>query len=515
MNFFKQQVVFIMLACVMISQVHAAASGRFIPRMVRGASAYAPLVAVMSGMYASDVKNDNENIKNIENTSAELAKNIWRQPGVALSAVEDSKSKYSIFQIRNRLLRMAVRSGNVKLVKKLVDAGADIETRDLYGWTPLIVAASYDDVELLKYLIAAGANKENVLKKLSFNINDFEITALGMAAISRKSSAVDVLLEAGCDAKKIPLTALADMSNLQKRVPLNLQGIQDQSAILKECIQQEGKYVSYQDASVILDTELECLCRGNIPFAHGVAYHHGLYRYMATKMHNRVNKDRKFPDGYMMFRFTERYSSQEQMQRLLDDILPAVGPILTPLYIYFTHGALHGTRENSFISPFRYFKHNYSDSERFFSLEYDVARHYFAPAVIEHYRKLGSFNNLEKLYKATQKNEQTGLLFILEASQEFSQKYMRCRHVWSHQRSPVSSWSYIKEQKYDFMMEHIVPEHALGNPEIVNQHVRMHVIGIDFTSPEWKAVEVAADKLVDDLVAAQERYNAGLSLTVA
>ncbi|MFC3452854.1 ankyrin repeat domain-containing protein [Amycolatopsis speibonae] len=47
---------------------------------------------------------------------------------------------------------------DVNLVKQAVDAGADLETRDDHGRTPLLVAVTEDRVEIAEILVKAGAD---------------------------------------------------------------------------------------------------------------------------------------------------------------------------------------------------------------------------------------------------------------------------------------------------------------------------------------------------------------------
>ncbi len=56
-------------------------------------------------------------------------------------------------------LCMAIQKGEFEFVKKLVAYGADVNERS-YGMTPLMVAARYNKVDIIKYLLANGANPE-------------------------------------------------------------------------------------------------------------------------------------------------------------------------------------------------------------------------------------------------------------------------------------------------------------------------------------------------------------------
>ena len=48
--------------------------------------------------------------------------------------------------------------GNASLAQKLIDTGADVNTADKDGWTPLSVAAFYGHADIIKSLLASGAD---------------------------------------------------------------------------------------------------------------------------------------------------------------------------------------------------------------------------------------------------------------------------------------------------------------------------------------------------------------------
>jgi len=54
----------------------------------------------------------------------------------------------------------AANNGHAKTVTILIAKGADVNARDNTGWTALMVAASYNDVEIITALIAAGATNQ-------------------------------------------------------------------------------------------------------------------------------------------------------------------------------------------------------------------------------------------------------------------------------------------------------------------------------------------------------------------
>lgn len=54
-------------------------------------------------------------------------------------------------------LGIAIQKGEIDLVKKLVEYGADVNEKS-FGMTPLMIAARYNKVEIIKILLANGAN---------------------------------------------------------------------------------------------------------------------------------------------------------------------------------------------------------------------------------------------------------------------------------------------------------------------------------------------------------------------
>ena len=55
-----------------------------------------------------------------------------------------------------------IESGGLESLKKLIESGTntDIEVRDKYGDTPLIIASRYGHLEIAKFLVGFGANIE-------------------------------------------------------------------------------------------------------------------------------------------------------------------------------------------------------------------------------------------------------------------------------------------------------------------------------------------------------------------
>jgi ankyrin repeat protein len=77
---------------------------------------------------------------------AEVVKQINSDLNTALSIV------------KNRLLFDAVRLNDVAQAKELLDAGADVNARDDYNNTPLIIASAYSDYDLVELLLKYHAD---------------------------------------------------------------------------------------------------------------------------------------------------------------------------------------------------------------------------------------------------------------------------------------------------------------------------------------------------------------------
>ena len=85
----------------------------------------------------------------------------------------------------------------MKIIRLLVDAGADLEIRNHYGWTPLMQAVVEGSSDQVKAFLEAGANPNVTFPEYSEPIFLRGYTVL-MLAVSREDN-LRLLLKAGAD----------------------------------------------------------------------------------------------------------------------------------------------------------------------------------------------------------------------------------------------------------------------------------------------------------------------------
>ncbi|MDC0127092.1 ankyrin repeat domain-containing protein [Methylophilaceae bacterium] len=89
----------------------------------------------------------------------------------------------------------AVNEGNLKIVKKYVET-TDVKIDDSYfAWTPFLMSAAKNQLEVMKYLVSKGANITYTHPITRFN-------ALHHAAFNGSKPMVDFLVEIGIDKTK-------------------------------------------------------------------------------------------------------------------------------------------------------------------------------------------------------------------------------------------------------------------------------------------------------------------------
>lgn len=106
---------------------------------------------------------------------------------VVASTVSTFSTSKEIVNYNNTPLCNAIIKGDIATVKKFVEYGTDVNEMS-NGLTPLILAARYNKVDILKYLLEKGADKQ--IKDERGN------TALKYAENSKSQEAVDYLKQA-------------------------------------------------------------------------------------------------------------------------------------------------------------------------------------------------------------------------------------------------------------------------------------------------------------------------------
>ena len=115
--------------------------------------------------------------------------------GVALIATANvllASNVHTFSNVTNRMehyenvtpLCNAIFKGDIESIKKFVEYGADVNEKS-NGLTPLMIAARYNKVEIIKFLLAKGANSKEK--------DDNGYTALKYAELSNANEAIQLL----------------------------------------------------------------------------------------------------------------------------------------------------------------------------------------------------------------------------------------------------------------------------------------------------------------------------------
>lgn len=108
---------------------------------------------------------------------------------ITVASEGTSVSKFGLVkEYRNSTpLGTAIIKGDTETVKKFVEYGADVNEKS-NGMTPLMLAARYNRVDIIKFLLSKGANLKTT--------NEKGLTALKYAQISNAPEAEAVIKEA-------------------------------------------------------------------------------------------------------------------------------------------------------------------------------------------------------------------------------------------------------------------------------------------------------------------------------
>jgi len=94
-------------------------------------------------------------------------------------------------EAEDEALREAAQRGNLNKVRRLLAAGANVHTKDVAGFTPLLVSAGNGHLELSRMLLGAGANVNDAA-----NVGS---TALHESAFHGHMEVCQMLVEVGAD----------------------------------------------------------------------------------------------------------------------------------------------------------------------------------------------------------------------------------------------------------------------------------------------------------------------------
>ncbi len=109
---------------------------------------------------------------------------------LAMVALSFSLNSFALTDEEYLDLTDAISTGNTKVVKKYMEADPKLVNEKFFAWEPLQMAASHGNLDIVKYLIAKGADKDYVHPTS-------ENTAFHMAAFSGNVALIKFLAESG------------------------------------------------------------------------------------------------------------------------------------------------------------------------------------------------------------------------------------------------------------------------------------------------------------------------------
>ena len=124
-------------------------------------------------------------------------------------------------------LSYAAEGGYAALVKQLLEAGADVELKDVNGWTPLLYAAVRGHLAVVKLLLKAGANIESKSRRSR--------TSLSYTAVKGHSAVIKQLLEAGAD---------VESKSKRRKTPLIYAAEEGHSTVIKQLLEAGADFES-------------------------------------------------------------------------------------------------------------------------------------------------------------------------------------------------------------------------------------------------------------------------------
>lgn len=128
----------------------------------------------------------------------------------------------------------AIGDGNMKVVKKYVEAGLDVNI-SYFAWPPLLMAASKNQFDMVKYFVEHGAN-------LDYAHPANKLTAFHHAAYNNNEEMVKYLAAKGADVNKKMrgevslIRAMTDLGNEKMVTLLKSLGVNDDGCLEEKCL---------------------------------------------------------------------------------------------------------------------------------------------------------------------------------------------------------------------------------------------------------------------------------------
>ena len=107
------------------------------------------------------------------------------------------------------------RDGHMRVVKRLIEEGADVNLRDQHGYTPLYLSVRVGHLDIVAYLIEIGGADVNLPAKNGY-------TPLAIAAENGNLDIVEYLVDHGADLDITSVTGSTPISNAVKKGHLDV-----------------------------------------------------------------------------------------------------------------------------------------------------------------------------------------------------------------------------------------------------------------------------------------------------
>jgi uncharacterized protein len=143
----------------------------------------------------------------------------------------------NIFNVSPAPLVVAISKGEIETVKQFIESGTKVNKK-LNGLTPLMYAARYNKVEIIKYLLQKGADRE---------IKDSQgFTALNYAELSNAYEAIAVLKSTSVN-EQVKISLIDDSTSLNPESVLSVKS----SKTIDEIMANDEKIIESTDSDEI------------------------------------------------------------------------------------------------------------------------------------------------------------------------------------------------------------------------------------------------------------------------